>query len=91
MTMHDTLVPMLGNVTARNVAQTLPRAMESGDVHIAVYDYTPGDAALLIALGSTSGNFSYRGVGGRPAWAAPFVRFGAKQLWEEPAPSVAAR
>ena len=85
--MHDALAPMIGSVTARSVAQTLPRATGSGDVHIAVYDFNPDEPAVLVSLGRTNANGSYSGEGGRPAWAAPFVRFAMNTLWDEKKPS----
>ena len=73
-------------MTARSVAQTLPRATGSGDVHIAVYDFNPDEPAVLVSLGRTNANGSYSGEGGRPAWAAPFVRFAMNTLWDEKKP-----
>jgi len=85
--MHDAIAPLLpGNVTAATVAQTLPRLTQSGDVHIYVYDFAPGREAVLVSLGRTSRNGTYVGPGGRPAWAAPFVRFPTASLWSEPPP-----
>ena len=86
--MHDALVALLpGNVTAEAVATNLPRRTQSGDVHIYVYDFAPGRESVLVSLGRTSRNGSYVGQGGRPAWAAPFVRFATSSLWDEPPPS----
>ncbi len=75
-----------GGLSAAAVASNIPRAHQTGDVHIAVYDMAPDSAAMLVAVGTTSANYSYKGVGGRPAWAAPFVRFEAEALWRQPAP-----
>ena len=86
--MRRAVAPMLpGKVTAETIAQNVPRYTQSGDVHIAVYDWDRTDPTLLVALGSTSANGTYVGTGGRSAWAAPFVRFPMKALWAQvPAP-----
>ena len=84
--MRAALLPMLGNLTAASIAQNVPRLTGSGDVHIAVYDFSPAAPAVLISLGSTSRNGTYVGAGGRKAWAAPFVRFPTRALWAEPPP-----
>lgn len=47
---------------------------------------TPGGAAALFALGTSSANATFHGPGARYAYAAPFVRFEADALWNEPAP-----
>lgn len=87
MIMADHITPMLpGKVTATAIAQTLPRYTQSGDVHIAVYDWDHDEPALLVAIGTTSANNTYVGKGGRPAWAAPFVRFPMKALWAQAPP-----
>ncbi len=54
---------------------------------VAVYDFTPGAAKVLFALGSTDVNGTYSGQGGRYAWAAPFVRFDTASLWKEKRPA----
>ena len=84
--MVDSLRPLMGNLTAETVASLIPGATHSGDVHIAVYDFTPGREAALIAIGTTDANGTYTGPAGRNAWAAPFVRFATKALWSEPRP-----
>ena len=64
----------------------MPRLTQSGDVHIAVYDFDPQAPSLYVALGSTSANGTYDGPGGRKACDAPYVRFAADALWAEPPP-----
>jgi hypothetical protein len=76
-----------GNLSAAAVAQQIPRATGSGDVHIAVYDYTPGSQNVLLSIGSTDVNGTYDGPGGRKACYAPFVRFDAAALWKVQKPS----
>ena len=79
--MADHITPMLpGKVTATAIAQTLPRYTQSGDVHIAVYDWDHDEPALLVAIGTTSANNTYVGKGGRPAWAAPHVELGLLEM-----------
>jgi len=71
-----------GNLSAVNVAQNLPRLMETGDVHISVYDF--GNNQTMIASGLTDqfGNFT------RKACFAPFIRFDNDALWSHPPPSL---
>ena len=84
-TLPEALTPLLGQLSASVMAQEIPRATQSGDVHIAVYDFTLGRSAVLFALGSTDENGTYTGPGGRYAYAAPYVRFpleGEGGLWQ---------
>ena len=70
-----------GKLDGTTVAQQLPRGMQSGDVHVAVYDFA--NEQVLLASGSTdgpSGNYT------RLACNAPFLRFDLPKLWSEPAP-----
>jgi len=69
-----------GNITPDIVASYFPRLMESGDVHIAVYDFQ--NNRTLIATGTTDavGQFT------RFAHEAPFLQFDNAKLWSEPAP-----
>jgi len=98
----DTIMPdavkslaAAGNVTAETVA-ALGEVTQSGDVHIAIYDFRPSRGCgrrlftVYFALGSTDSNGTYSGPGGRKAWAAPYVRFEAGALFEERAPDLAA-
>lgn len=84
--MPAVLKTLIGNLTATSIAQNVPRATESGDVHTAVYDY--GNAEVLFALGSTSANGTFVGPGARKAYAAPYVRFQTASLWGEKRPHV---
>jgi len=84
--LHKVLAPQVGRITSRFVAQNVPRLTQSGDVHIAVYDFDPQAPSLYVALGSTSANGTYDGPGGRKACDAPYVRFAADALWAEPPP-----
>jgi hypothetical protein len=70
-----------GNLTADNVAQNIPRGMQSGDVHVAVYDFA--NKKVMFATGTTDGP---AGPYTRLACNAPFLRFDTEELWNEPKP-----
>jgi len=80
------------NITAESVME-LGEQTQSGDVHIAIYDFRPYRGcgrrlfSVFIAIGSTDANGTYDGEGGRKAWAAPYVRFEAGALFETPHPT----
>ena len=79
------------NITAHSVA-ALGEETQSGDVHIAIYDYRPSKGcgrrlfSVYLALGSTDANGTFHGPGGRYAWAAPYVRFEAGDLFSQMPP-----
>lgn len=79
------------NITAEAVA-AMGEETQSGDVHIAIYDYRPSKGcgrrlfSVYLALGSTDANGTYTGPGGRMAWAAPYVRFEAGALFAQQPP-----
>jgi hypothetical protein len=66
-----------GTMTAKNVVQNFPRLMESGDVHIALYDF--GEQQAYIAVGTTNSTGSFV----RKAYESPFIQFDMKTLWSE--------
>ena len=72
-----------GNLSGTNVAQNLPRGMQSGDVHVAVYDFA--NEQVLFATGTTDGP---AGPYTRLACNSPFIRMDTESLWSEPKPVV---
>lgn len=71
-----------GKLDAKTVAQNFPRGMQSGDVHVAVYDFSKSE--VMFSFGTTdgpTGNYT------RKACNAPFVRFGMESLWSEKKPA----
>ena len=72
-----------GNLTGENVAQNLPRGMQSGDVHVAVYDFATKN--VFFATGTTDGP---AGPYTRLACNSPFLKFKTESLWSEPKPMV---
>ena len=71
-----------GKLDAKTVAQNFPRGMQSGDVHVAVYDFSKSE--VMFSFGTTdgpTGNYT------RKACNAPFVKFGMQALWNEKNPS----
>jgi hypothetical protein len=65
-----------GTMTADNILQNFPRIMESGDVHIALYDF--GENQAYVAVGTTNSTGSFV----RKAYEAPFMKFDMKALWD---------
>ena len=72
-----------GNLSANNVAQNIPRGMQSGDVHVAVYDFS--NKKVMFATGTTDGP---TGAYTRLACNAPYLRFDTDRLWAEPKPTL---
>ena len=72
-----------GNLSAVNVAQNIPRGMQSGDVHVAVYDFS--NQQVYFATGTTDGP---TGAYTRLACNAPYLRFDMDKLWSEPSPTL---
>ena len=66
-----------GNMTAEIVAQEFPSAMQSGDVHTAVYDM--GNRRAFIARGTTDAAGSFV----QYAYQAPIFAFDMDNLWNE--------
>lgn len=84
----DSTLPALlearrGSLTADLMAQDIPRLTGSGDVHIAIYDYSPARPTALIALGRVAANGSYVGKAARKAFEAPFMKFDLNALWNQ--------
>lgn len=73
-----------GNLTARNVVQYIPRLMDSGDVHVAVYDW--GAKKVYLAMGITNSSGGYV----RKACDSPYLEFDMDALWAEPRPAASA-
>ena len=72
-----------GNLSAVNVAQNIPRGMQSGDVHVAVYDFS--NKQVYFATGTTDGP---TGAYTRLACNSPYLRFDTERLWSEPNPTI---
>jgi hypothetical protein len=75
----DLVKDWYGNLTAVNVAQQLPRAMQTGDVHIAVYDLGP-NRQLSVALGQVNAD---TGAFIKKAYQAPYLRWNLEDLWNQ--------
>lgn len=70
-----------GTMNATMVAQNFPRLMQSGDVHVLVYDF--GGKKALISTGTTNSTGEYI----RLACNSPFLSFDMDKLWSEKRPS----
>jgi isopenicillin-N N-acyltransferase like protein len=66
-----------GTMTAKNVVQNFPRMMESGDVHIALYDFGEKQAYIAVGVTNSTGAFV------RKAYESPFIQFDMSRLWSE--------
>ena len=75
--MPDLVKQYYGTMTATNIIQNFPRIMESGDVHIALYDF--GAKQAYIAVGTTNSTGSFV----RKAYESPFIQFDMNTLWSE--------
>jgi len=67
---------MYGNMSALNVAQNIPRLTQSGDVHIAVYDFGKQEVYVSRGLTNATGDFI------QYAYEAPFLRWNMSSLWK---------
>jgi len=76
-TMPSLVKRFYGTMTSVSVAQNFPRLMQSGDVHVALYDMGAGRA--YISRGTTFANGSFL----RNAYEAPFLAFDMEALWTE--------
>ena len=70
-----------GKMTGKNIVQNFPRLMESGDVHIALYDF--GEKQVYIAVGTTNSTGGFV----RKAYEAPFLQFDMETLWGRTKPN----
>eukprot|EP01065_Artemidia_motanka_P046900 TRINITY_DN720_c0_g1_i1.p2 TRINITY_DN720_c0_g1~~TRINITY_DN720_c0_g1_i1.p2 ORF type:complete len:461 (+),score=198.90 TRINITY_DN720_c0_g1_i1:58-1383(+) len=85
---HDqTTMPALmkkwyGNITGRDTAMYMPAEMETGDLHIAVYDY--GVRKVWISLGwvDADGNYGPDGKVGKACFQ-PYLEFSMDALFNE--------
>ena len=75
--MPDLVKQYYGTMTATNIIQNFPRIMESGDVHIALYDF--GAKQAYIAVGTTNSTGAFV----RKAYESPFIQFDMNTLWSE--------
>lgn len=74
-TLPDLVKQYYGNLSAVNIVQNIPRLTQSGDVHIAVYDF--GQQLAYTAQGITDG----KGAFTRYAYESPFLRWNMPALW----------
>jgi hypothetical protein len=79
--MPDLVKEYYGKMTAKNIVQNFPRLMESGDVHIALYDF--GEKQAYVAVGTTNSTGSFV----RKAYSSPFIQFDMESLWGTQPPS----
>jgi len=71
-----------GNMSAVNIVQNFPRLMQSGDVHVAAYDFGAKKAFLARGVNDATGDFT------RLACDSPFLEFDMEDLWAEALPTV---
>jgi hypothetical protein len=74
-TLPDLVKQYYGNLSAVNIVQNIPRLTQSGDVHIAVYDY--GQQMAYVAQGITDAKGDFI----RYAYESPFLRWSMSALW----------
>jgi len=65
-----------------SLASTVPRMVESGDSHIAVYDYRTSSELLFLSFGSHSET-----ANSTKAFENPFISYRMEALWSEKRPS----
>jgi len=89
---HDNITfPMLvekfyGNFTGKTIAQNLPRSMETGDLHITVYDYSMRKVWLSVGVINADGAYGDDDKSGKACFQR-FLEFNMDELWAEPEPS----
>jgi hypothetical protein len=79
----DVLKHFHGQLTAATVAAYVPRAEQSGDVHLAVYDYAREE--MYVGLGIFDAAAGAFAPGGK-AYERPLLRFSLQALWNEERP-----
>jgi len=73
-----------GKITAEWAVKNIPRITQSGDVHIAFYDFNKNE--LYVSTGVTDATWNYPKTGGGQAYSRPFIRFSLTDLFNTPRP-----
>lgn len=77
-TLPTALQDMWGDLTTEN-ARVVAQYHETGDVHIATYDY--GKSEMLVALGRIDEKGNYGNDNEWKAYNRPYLRFNLNDLW----------
>lgn len=70
-----------GNITAEWTVQNVPRRVQSGDSHIAIYDMQ--HAQLFVSAGRTTPDGQYPATGGGQAYSRTFISFDLTRVLNE--------
>jgi hypothetical protein len=72
-----------GNITAENTIRHITSYVQTGDVHIAIYDHSA--SLMYVSYAAKTGT-----PGPKESYARPFMKLDMKTIFAEPKPSVAA-
>ena len=73
-TMPGLMAKYHGSLDASAAVQYIPRLMQSGDLHVAVYDFGARKAYVSIGLIDANGNYGADGITGK-ACNRPYIEF----------------
>jgi hypothetical protein len=85
-TMSTLLAQMHGQMTGLAIAERVPRAIQSGDVHLAVYDFHLQKSWVATGVTNDVGAYEPGGM----AFERPLVEFSWNDLFDEPPPAAPA-
>lgn len=71
------LQKLTGTLDGDTMAKEVPRMHQTGDVHIAVYDFAAREAIISIGITDTDGNYAT----GMKAYERPYLKFKMDDLW----------
>ena len=63
-----------GSLDYSAAVQYIPRVMQSGDMHVAVYDFGARQAYVSVGLVTADGNYGKDGISGK-ACNRPYIKF----------------